>query len=92
MNRLGFPPADARPERFDQFEVALLMTHLACAEEPQHPRNPMQLERFTEVTARFPGVATSMANSAGILLARSIAATSVARAWRYTARVRSTIR
>jgi alanine racemase len=28
----------------------------------------MQLERFTEVTARFPGVATSMANSAGILL------------------------
>jgi alanine racemase len=68
MNRLGFATADAYPERFEQFEVALLMTHLACAEEPQHPRNPMQLERFTEVAARFPGIATSIANSAGILL------------------------
>ncbi len=68
MNRLGFATADAYPERFEPFEVALLMTHLACSEEPQHPRNPMQLERFTEVAARFPGVATSIANSAGILL------------------------
>ncbi len=30
MNRLGFATADAYPERFEQFEVALLMTHLAC--------------------------------------------------------------
>jgi alanine racemase len=68
MNRLGFAPADAHPDRFEQFEVALLMTHLACAEEPDHPRNPLQLERFAEVAARFSGVATSIANSAGILL------------------------
>jgi alanine racemase len=33
MNRLGFDVDDARPETFDGFEVALLMTHLACAEE-----------------------------------------------------------
>ena len=68
MNRLGFSPADAHPQRFEHFELAMLMTHLACAEEPQHPRNAMQLERFTEIAARFPGVATSIANSAGILL------------------------
>jgi alanine racemase len=68
MNRLGFDCADAQPARFDGFEVALLMTHLACAEEPQHPRNAQQLERFGAVAARFAGVATSIANSAGILL------------------------
>jgi alanine racemase len=68
MNRLGFAPDDAQPQLFEQFEVAMLMTHLACSEEPLHPRNPMQLERFTNVAARFPGVATSIANSAGILL------------------------
>jgi len=68
MNRLGFAPADARPERFEDFEVALLMTHLACADEPDNPRNAMQVERFSEVAARFVGIATSIANSAGILL------------------------
>src|SRR5262249_46624294 len=47
---------------------ALLMTHLACAEEPQHRRNAQQLERFNRVSARFAGVATSIANSAGTLL------------------------
>jgi alanine racemase len=68
MNRLGFAPSDAHPSRFEGFELALLMTHLACAEEPEHPRNALQLERFAKVTARFAGVATSIANSAGILL------------------------
>ena len=68
MNRLGFDVDDALPERFADFEMALLMTHLACAEEPEHPRNAQQLERFTAVSARFAGVATSIANSAGTLL------------------------
>ena len=68
MNRLGFDVSDAQPARFDGFEVALLMTHLACSEEPKHPRNAQQLERFTAVSARFAGVATSIANSAGVLL------------------------
>ena len=68
MNRLGFAMTDAYPARFDQFELALLMTHLACSEEPDHPRNALQLKRFTEVAARFKGVSTSIANSAGILL------------------------
>lgn len=68
MNRLGFPVAEAHPERFDDFELALLMTHLACADEPEHPRNALQIERFGAVAARFDGIATSIANSAGILL------------------------
>ena len=68
MNRLGFDVDDAQPEQFADYDVALLMTHLACSEEPQHPRNAQQLERFRSVAARFPGVATSIANSGGTLL------------------------
>ena len=67
MNRLGFP-VNVRESTFDGFRVALLMTHLACADDPQHPLNATQLRRFSRVTARFPGVATSIGNSAGSLL------------------------
>jgi alanine racemase len=68
MNRLGFAPDDAQSAQFDGYEIALLMTHLACADEPGNPRNALQLERFAAVRARFPGVATSIGNSAGALL------------------------
>lgn len=68
MNRLGFALDEAQRARFDDFEVVLLMTHLACADEPDNPRNALQLERFTAVRRRFDGVATSIGNSAGTLL------------------------
>jgi alanine racemase len=48
--------------------IRLIMTHLACASEPQHPLNAQQVQRFVEVTARFPDIATSMANSSGLFL------------------------
>lgn len=68
MHRLGFAPEDAEPARFAGFDVVLLMTHLACADESQHPRNALQLARFEAVRQRFPGVTTSIGNSAGTLL------------------------
>ena len=68
MNRLGFAVEDALPARFDGFDIALLMTHLACADEPHNPLNALQIERFDAVRARFAGVATSIGNSAGTLL------------------------
>jgi alanine racemase len=68
MNRLGFAVDDALPARFDGFDVALLMTHLACADEPKNPLNRLQIERFDAVRSRFEGVATSIGNSAGTLL------------------------
>jgi alanine racemase len=67
MNRLGFAPADARLERFAGVDVALLLTHLACADEPDHPQNRTQLETFATIAARFPGVPTSIGNSAATL-------------------------
>ena len=63
MQRLGFAPEDVP----DHPEVVLLLTHLACADTPDHPMNAVQLERFEAVAARFPGVPVSIANSAGIL-------------------------
>ena len=69
MNRLGFPPTLER-SAVGGFRVSLLMTHLACADDPDHPSNERQLRRFAGVAARFPGVATSIGNSAGSLLDR----------------------
>ncbi len=66
MHRLGFA-WDAPPERFRAVPVALLMTHLACADEPEHPLNRVQLERFASVCARFSGVPISIGNSAAVL-------------------------
>lgn len=64
MQRLGFP-WDAVPRT--TAKVKLLISHLACADTPDHPMNPTQMDRFEAVAIRFPGVPTSLANSAGIL-------------------------
>jgi alanine racemase len=66
MHRLGFP-ADVTAEAFRGVAVTLLMTHLACADEPDHPMNAQQLQRLKPVQALFPGVPISVGNSAGVL-------------------------
>ena len=73
IHRLGLEPDafaalladDALRSRLD---VALLMSHLACADEPAAPANRRQLERFRAVRGAFPGARASFANSAGTLL------------------------
>ena len=44
------------------------MSHLACAETPDHPLNARQIAAFDELRAMFPGVPASLANSSGIFL------------------------
>jgi alanine racemase len=66
MVRLGFDD-DLVPESLAEFKVGLLVTHLACADIPDHPLNAQQISRFGAVSARFPGVRTSIGNSAGLL-------------------------
>ncbi len=71
MSRLGFAVDDflayvANARR--RPTPALLMTHLACADEPDHPQNARQLEAFARCQAALPGVPTSIGNSAGALL------------------------
>lgn len=73
MSRLGLPPADAIALAQDadlsrEIDLRLLMTHLACSDEPAHPANRAQLGAFNSIRARFPGVAASIANSGGAFL------------------------
>ena len=56
---------EARRSRLD---VTLLMSHLACADEPAAPSNRRQLERFRAVRGVFPAARASLANSAGTFL------------------------
>ncbi len=72
MTRAGLDPEEieALQGHGDRsgFRPSLLITHLACADEPEHPLNRLQIERFAAVSARFPGVPTSIGNSSGIWL------------------------
>ena len=70
MSRLGFA-SDFRTQDLANFNVAVLMTHLACADTPEHPLNTTQIERFDIVVKKlrqqFPAVLTSIGSSAGYL-------------------------
>lgn len=73
INRLGFSLAEFEALLADRFlmeglNVSLLMSHLACADDPPHPMNSRQAEAFRAVRARLPGVPASLANSSGIFL------------------------
>ena len=71
MNRLGVSPAEAinLAEGRDElgFPLVLVMSHLACADDPGHPLTARQLEDFRAVAALFPDVRASLANSAAAL-------------------------
>ena len=72
MNRLGLSIAEAqglgnKPELVSRIGPSLLMTHLACADDPDHELNALQLERFTKIAGLFPDVPASIANTAGTL-------------------------
>ncbi len=67
MNRLGLPLADvgAAHDALARCDVPLVMSHLACASDPAHPLNALQLQRFSEAAAHFPGARKSLAATAG---------------------------
>jgi len=72
MNRLGLDMAEARalaenPARIKQCGATLLMSHLACGDDPDHPQNASQLTNFRELVELFPTLKPSFANSAAIL-------------------------
>ncbi len=65
MNRLGFRPEDA-PGPFGGLE--LVMSHLACSDDPAEPMNRRQRNAFAAVSARYPNALKSFANSGGCFL------------------------
>lgn len=67
INRLGFPYTEIGPALLEGLDVVLLATHLACADQPDHPLNALQTERFASLQAQVPDVRTSIGNSAATL-------------------------
>lgn len=65
MNRLGFRPEEA-PAVVDG--LALVMSHLACADDPAEPMNRRQRETFAAAAQRYPTALRSFANSGGCFL------------------------
>ena len=65
MNRLGFRIEDA-PEPFDGLD--LVISHLACADDPAELMNRRQRDAFAAVSGRYPGATRSFANSGGCFL------------------------
>ena len=76
MNRLGISVSDAAalaPRiRSENHGITLLMSHLACAEQPEHPLNARQIGAFREVRMFFRGIPSSLANSSGIFLGATV--------------------
>jgi alanine racemase len=75
INRLGFSMHGfkallADSQTFHDLDVTLLMSHLACADEPLHPLNERQRATFAEARKLLPGIPGSLANSSGIFLGK----------------------
>ena len=72
MSRLGVSAGEAAAVaariKSENHGITLLMSHLACAETPEHPLNDRQIRLFREVRLLYRGIASSLANSSGIFL------------------------
>jgi alanine racemase len=76
MNRLGITVEEAvaiAPRlQSENHGFTLLMSHLACAETPDHPMNDRQIRLFREIRILFRGLASSLANSSGVFLGGTV--------------------
>jgi len=74
LTRLGLDRNDLRylathPELLASLDITLIMSHLACADTPDHPQNARQLEAFRTLSSQLPtGIPRSLAASSGIFL------------------------
>jgi alanine racemase len=74
MSRLGLPPeelAAVTRDRLAGIDLRLIMSHLACADDPDAVANSEQAEAFERLTARFPGIPRSFDNSGGAFAGRT---------------------
>jgi alanine racemase len=70
MNRLGLSAAEwALADRLSQTRPpSHIVSHLACPDEPDHPMNEQQLQRFQAAADLWPGAKRSFASTAGVYL------------------------
>ena len=79
MNRLGLPADEVAilsaqaPERLKGIKVVLIMSHLACSEDPSAKMNREQLARFRAGLAALPPAPASLSPSGGVCLGREFA-------------------
>lgn len=73
MSRMGLAPSEveqvaANAALLDGLDVLLVMSHLACADEPDKLANRLQRESFDRLRAMLPRAAASLANSSAVFL------------------------
>jgi alanine racemase len=73
FNRLGLHIDEALALAEDvsrpaSFAPVLVMSHLACGDDPASPMNRQQLESFCKVSSAYEGIESSLVASAGIFL------------------------
>ena len=74
MGRFGLSDSDIKKfasklELFSPYiTIDYIMSHMSCAEQPNHPLTAVQLTAFKEYLAMFPNTKATFANSAGIFL------------------------
>ncbi len=73
INRLGLSAREVEAlaadlSRLGGLEISYVMTHLACADEPERAQNVEQLRRFEVLRARLPRAKTSIGNTAGVFM------------------------
>ena len=72
MNRLGMSgdvveTLSENTKLLSKSGAGLLMSHLACADEPSNEYNRLQQRRFDALSSRFAGMQHSLVSSAGII-------------------------
>jgi alanine racemase len=74
MNRLGFRLGETEivTSRIAELNFApqMVMSHFACADQPSHEKNRVQLALFQSLLAHFPNIPASLSNSAGLMTGR----------------------
>ncbi|HEY1710515.1 MAG TPA: alanine racemase [Rhizomicrobium sp.] len=79
MSRLGLPVSELATlateanTRLAHLRIVLVMSHLACADDPASPMNRLQLGRFRESLAMLPPAPASFASTGGVMLGKDYA-------------------
>ena len=73
MSRFGLSDGDLDVLHEDEMlmdglKVSLVMSHLACADAPEHPANGAQRQQMLKMSARLPSAPLSLSASSGIFL------------------------
>lgn len=70
MNRLGLSVEQVKEGLLDGLKIDTLMSHLACADESDNPKNDAQHTALASLADRTDAVRMSLCNSAGIALGK----------------------